>query len=272
MSLSALIARLGVAEVARRAGVTVATVRRWLRNGPSPAGKEILAGIAQRFVRAAKAAETRRRQFQERVPTPPETELPEEDVKPGKAPTRDEKRRAISAVKLGSTIASPKPPPRGRRYRSDTYQTERYYGERTWVHYGKSLLDVAVDELVETAETIWHDSGRDWCQVILLVFRFVPFNPAYNPGHHLFKQQGKWIEQWESTPHITQARDWARSRDILAAGIEYLFGPGLSREWGPTMGLHAQAETRVLWLESMCVKTFDEREGFGRKPVRKRGR
>lgn len=267
MSLAALIARLGLAEVARRAGVSVSTVRRWDRNGPSKAGEEILQRIAAAHRRSQQAAATRAAKFRDAVPTPPEAGLPEEDVKPAKAPTYDEKRRAIRGVKsMGSTIATPK---RDRRYASDRYQTERYHGERTWVHYGKSLVEVPVEDIIDAAETIWFKSGREWCQVTLLIFRFVPFNPAYNPNHHLFRKQGTWLDQWESTPHITQARDWARSREILGGAVEYLFGPGLSREWGPTMGLHAQAETRVLWLESVCVKTFDERPGFGQKPMRK---
>lgn len=267
MSLAALIARLGLAEVARRAGVTVATVRNWARNGPSRAGEEAIRRIVAAHNRAAKSAATKASKFRAAVPTPEDAGLPDEDVKPGKAPTYAEKRRAILGAKtMGSTIATPK---RDRRYASDRYQTDRYHGERTWVHYGKSLVDVSVEDIIETAETIWFKSGRQWCQVTLLIFRFIPFNPAYSPNHHLFRKQGTWLEQWESTPHIAPAREWSRSREVLASAIWYLFGPGLSREWGPTMGLHAQAETRVLWLESACVKTFDTNEGFGHKPMRK---
>lgn len=190
-------------------------------------------------------------------------------VKPSRPPTKRDKQQSLKkAGGLGSLIAAP-PKPGGRRYQSESYQTDRYVGERTWLHYSLPLPEVPVDELIEAAESVWFGSDRSMCQVTLMLFRYVPVNPAYGPNHHLFKKQGSWIPQWASTEHLTQSHSWDATRRALASHIEFLFGPGTSREWGKTMGLSGQAETRVLWLESVCVKTFDERGGYGSKPLRK---
>lgn len=109
-------------------------------------------------------------------------------------------------------------------------------------------------------------------RVILLVFRYVPFNPAYGPGHALFRKQGKWIEQWESTGHLSQAYNWERTRKLLEDQITVLFEPHLTVNYGQAMGLTAQAESRVLWFEAICVETFDERPEGWIKPIKSKRR
>lgn len=259
MTLAALIARLGVAEVARRAGVSTATIERWRRRGPSKSGAESLSRIAANHARSVKAARTRKEgdAFTSTVPSPPKAELPDQKVKPRRKPTRGEQQKAAKKADLGTLVTG-----------VEQHTTKRYVGERTWIAVDKPLPEVDPADITSTAMKVWMQTGRQFAQVILLIFRFVPVNPAYAPTHHLYRKQGQWIEQWESTQHLAQARSWARTEEILGDSVLYLFGPGLSSEWGPTMGLSQQAETRVLWFSSMCVKTFDERPEGWERPLR----
>lgn len=189
MTLAQLVGRLGLNEVARRAGVRPSTIEKWLRHGASAKGADILDGIIKRHLAGLKAAESRKRnkEFQETVQTPPGSELPEEDVKPKK------------------------PPPHGEPPGESSYDTDRYRGSIHTFTIGQPLLEVDVTGLSEQAIVTWEESKRTFCMCRFLLFRFIPFNPLYKG--EMVRKQGKWMDFWTSTP--AQSIESAIRQDIL---------------------------------------------------------
>lgn len=228
MNLAILVARLGLAEVARRAGVSVATLRRWIRSGPSQKGGAILAAIAKRHVASLRAGETRKRKAQVRtgVEVPPSSELPAEQALPTRLPSES---REVERIKKQEQIEEGSTP----------IVSEFNIGETTWRTIGKDVNEVSASEIAEIVVEIWRQNDRDNVQVKFLFLRFIPFNPMYKG--ELQKKQGTWVEQWQST----QA---ASSPNTISRYIEYYIDR--ARTW---------AETRVIFLETIGVSTFNRR-------------
>lgn len=240
MTLAILVARLGLDEVARRAGVSPATLRRWLREGPSQKGGAVLAGIIRRHLASVRASEGRRRKAQQRtgVELPAESELPAEQVLPTKRP---DEAREVARLKRREGIGQGSRP----------IVSEFNIGETTWETIGKDVNEVSDSELIDIVVEIWRQSGRDNMQVKFFFLRFIPFNPMYKG--ELQRKQGTWVEQWQST----QA---ASSPYTMSRYIEFYLER--AREW---------AETRVIFLEMIGVSTFDRRREVDLKtPLRRR--
>lgn len=228
MSFELLVARLGLAEVARRAGVSQATVKRWLREGPSQKGAKALAGILRRHSASTKAAEGRRRRMQERVgaQVPPATELTPEQVLPPRAASES---REVKRIKQREKTEGGVVP----------IDSEVNIGEETWVTIGRDINDLDNSEVVDSVVSIWQDSGRDYVSVRFFFLRFIPFNPLYKG--ELAKKAGKWVDFWWRT----QA---ASAKDTITRYVEgYL---DLARKKG---------ESRVIFLEMIGVSTLNRR-------------
>lgn len=232
MSLAQLVALLGLDEVARRAGISPGTLKRWLRRGPSAAGARILSGIARRHLASKKSAATkkRRRSFRDRVPMPDRPnqtindertpDLTPEQVKPGEPP-----------VAAGAGVYE-----EGR----ERLETERYIGEVHTFTVGLPAVEVDGDGLADTVVRVWQQSGRTFARTIFLFFRFIPFNPLYKG--EMIRKQGTWQDWWNSTPALGSMQSIAQS--VLNC-IE---------------DAQRAAETRVIWIEQMQVHVFDDRE------------
>jgi len=231
MTLGELVARLGLAEVARRAEVSPATVRKWLARGPSRAGAEVLAGIVRRHIAAKKGREGKRRaeEFRAKLPTPPESELPENEVKP------------------------PSPPPAPTETR-ETFplNTDRYTGEVHVLTVGQPALDVDWDALGSYAARIFINSRRTYVRARLLFFRFI--TPTSLGKGSLIHKRGKWVEFWASTHvHSSTLGDASSFRNAVASVFDI-------RGEGREESLRDVAQRRVLFLEQVHVHTFDDSE------------
>jgi hypothetical protein len=229
MTLQELVERLGLAVVARRADVSVATLKRWLSRGPSASGAAIVSGIARRHLASRKAAETRKEgeKFRDSLDEPEDSELEPEQVLPKKPPG---KSREVQASKREEGVRA------GRR----EIDSEFNIGETEWVTVGQSVLEVDIPTLIKTAWAIYEESGRDYVSVKFLFFRFIPFNPLYRG--EMIKKQGKWVEQWVTTKAVSR-------RDALERYVEYYMERAI--EW---------AQTRVIFLEMIAVNTFDRKK------------
>lgn len=228
MTLSELVARLGLAEVARRAGVSEATLRKWLRTGPSRAGASVLAGIIRRHLGSVKAAAKRKEgeKFRDELEPPPESELPPKKVLPPAAPT------------------SPSIETEG----TEPYNTDRYVGEMHILTVGRPVLEVDWDNLASFVQRIYHNSNRHYVRVRFLLFRYV--TPG-SPGRGgMVSRRGKWSEFWMST-HV-QGSETGIFNEVATLIDE-----------GPEMGkqsIRDLAQRRIIWLEQVHVHTFDDNE------------
>lgn len=224
MNFKRLVARLGVAEVARRAGVSAGTVRRWLEDGVSKRYQDDVLGILQRHLRSLAAAETRKQRAQEEtgIVPPEDSELAPEEVLPTKAPA--ESREVKSTLRFVGL--------QKRRLTST-----RVTGEISWFRVGLPVMEVDDATISERAIQIWRHSGRRFCSVKLLFFRFIPWNPIYKG--ELLRLKGKWVEAWQSTSAQSGPESVRRQ-------VEYYMAR--AKGW---------AETRVIFLEAVGVSAFD---------------
>ncbi len=264
MNLVTLVARLGLAEVARRVGVSPATVKLWLRQGPSARGREKLIAVTRRHVAGRKGYETRQRRatFHGSLPLPPEP-FARFDRKLWIGPKEDEYlnenygRGIPSSGELSDEQLLPQKPPvetkadlnRARKRAGYTggkvVNTDRYYGESEWVTIGKPMLEVDVAGMARNVSSAWKISRRVWCQVRFLIFRYIPFNPLYKG--EMVNRQGTWADWWTST-------ELFGDQQSLENGVEVAM----------TRALQAAA-SRVIWLEAMNIRTFDDKEDLPNK-------
>ena len=250
MNLSELIARLGLAVVARRLKVKPATVRRWEKHGPSASGLVKVEKVIRRHLASKKASQRRRsrEEFRAGLQMPPEPtqkigdqtsgELSRDEVLPKKRPVETERELKRIRVRAGYDG-------------EEIINTNRYIGESVWLHIGEPVLEVDISELIENVISIWRQSDRTWCHVIFLSFRFFPFNPLYRG--EMLKKQGTWEDIWRST------QTWSTERDIRN-NIQAVFDGYLNRRGENVQGLLLEAQSRMIWLESVKVRTFDDKE------------
>lgn len=242
MTLENLIDRLGLVEVARRAGVTVATLRRWLRYRPSKQGAETLRRVIRRHLasRAAAATRKKRKEFPGSLPLPPEAfavisprpfpgsgYLSEEEVLPVESPVQTKADFNRARKQAGYTG-------------SKRVNTDAYSGEWNWITIGQSMLDVDPERIGAQVVEIWRHSRRTLCDVRFLSFRYVPFNPLYKG--EMVNKQGKWFDWWTGTGIHGEAR-------TIQDAVEVALGYQVSA-----------AYNRVIWLEAMGVRTMDHKQ------------
>lgn len=231
MTLGELVARLGLPEVARRAGVSVATLRKWLRTGPSAAGAAKLAGIVKRHLAAkkGKAGKEKAKTFRDTIEAPPDSELPDNEVKP------------------------PSPPPGGDETReSFPWVTDRYVGEVHVITVGQPALEVDFENLGSFAARIFINSRRNYVRARFLFFRYI--TPTSMGKGSLVHRRGKWAEFWTSTQvHSSTLGEASSFRNAVATIME-------SRGQGREESLYDVAQRRILWLEQVHVHTFDDNE------------
>lgn len=240
MKLSTLLRLLGLAELARRAGVSPATVRRWQRTGPSAVGQETLDRVAARRRAAQKAVRTRKKRtaFRATLPVPVDPVLSTSNRLQGEfedpaelvhnrppVETKAELRRvaAREGHDLGGKI-----------------NTDASYGESVWVAVGQALVEVDLDSIGDTIVQIWHQSDRTWVQVQYLFFRYIPFNPLYRG--EMIAKQGKWHEWWAAMEGVASMRSF-----------ETYFHKTFTE---PLLS----AESRLIWLEGYKVRTYEKRD------------
>jgi hypothetical protein len=228
MSLQELIARLGLTEVARRAGVSPETLRRWLTRGPSGKGANALAGVIRRHLAGRKAAETKRQGevFRGGLTTPPETELPEKVVKPKAPPSSP----AIEGE--GST----------------PFETDRYTGEIHVMTIGQPVTDVDFDGLARLAARIFTNSGRDYVRTRFLLFRYV--TPGSPGKGGMVSKHGKWSEFWYSTHDHASASAFENEVRHLQDETSEM----------RSESLRDLANRRIIWLEQVHIHTYDDTE------------
>lgn len=234
MAILDLVARLGLAELARRAEITEATLKRWVRQGPSKAGAKVLAEILRRHRVSLRSAETRRRHAQERtgIAPPEESELSPDQVLPTRTPAET---REVDAVKALEGI-----PPNRRgptKKRIDSFFND---GEVRWIWIGRSVTEVDADEITDLSIEAWQNSGRDFLQVKFMFFRYIPFNPLYRG--QMLRKQGKWLEWWAQTNAHSSIR-------AFGYNVEHVMDFA-----------HKAAATRVVFLEMIGVSCFDHRD------------
>lgn len=239
--LTVLLEALGLKELARRAGVSPGTLKRWQRSGPSARGLDVLAGILSRRERSKRAAQTRtakkRQDFQNRLPMPatpyrsfnrPSSgELTPEQMLPNEPPVKTARDlKSYRAAEGHDGIGE--------------IDTLRNFGESVWIAVGAPLVDADVDHLADQAISIWQQSERAWIHIVFLLFRYIPFNPLYRG--EMISKQGKWDAFWTQTP-------LAATLDSIANGIESALEVA-----------RVSAHSRLIWLEGAKVRVFDRKE------------
>lgn len=239
MTLSDLVARLGIAELARRAGVTPTTLKRWLMHGASARGAGVLAGILRRHEASSKAAATTKAKRQAPWKTPPEADLPAGQVLPTRTPTEREKKAALRAEDLGVATKQP----------IDSIYS---IGDIEWVTIGKQIGEVETNEIVDIAWEIFQNSDRNFLQVKFLLFRYTPpFSHLYRGG--MTKKNGVWEEWWIQTKAQQALQSFSNN-------VDYVLDLALKA-----------AKTRVIYLEVIGVLTFDHRSQLElTRPLRRR--
>lgn len=228
MTLAELVARLGLAEVARRVGVSPATLRRWIARGPSAAGAARIQTVLRRHEGARRAAESRKRTstFRDTIPTPPESELPANVVKPPAPPTS----RSIEPEE------------------TTPYNTDRYTGEIHVVTVGQPVSEVDFDALGSFAARTWLHSRRAYVRARFLMFRYV--TPGSPGKGGMVSRRGKWSEFWISTfVHSSESAIRNEISSLIDEGSE------VGRET-----LRELSGRRIIWLEQMHLHTFDDNE------------
>lgn len=232
MSLRELVDRLGLAEVARRAGVSPATVQRWMARGPSAAGAATLAGIIKRHLAAKKgrAGQKKARDFRDALALPPMGgDLPPDEVKP----------------------PHPPPAPEETRDRFDLV-TDRYVGEVHVITVGQPALEVDWENLASFAARIFINSKRSYVRARFLFFRYI--TPTSLGKGSLIHKRGKWAEFWASTQVHSSTLGEASSFRNAVATIMDVRGEGREET------LRDVAQRRILFLEQVHVHTFDDNE------------
>lgn len=220
MTLAELVARLGLAEVARRIGATPRTIRNWLRSGV-PDGSPLrpkLNALARRIIADEKRKHKR---FTDKVPHPPSSELPPEQVKPQLPPTKAVEE---SEGLLGSGVAD--------------LSTDRYHGETHTFNIDSAVLLVDADEIAAKVVRLWKRRKLTFCRVFFLFVRYIPFNPLYKG--ELVKLQGQWVNRWAST------EAWSTEDPIRKS---------VSRVIRVAQG---EAQRRVIWFYQYQVHLFTE--------------
>lgn len=239
MKLVSLLRLLGLRELARRAGVAEATIRRWQRSGPSSRGQDILDAIAARRRAAQKAVRTKKKRtaFRATLPVPvgplsiQTVEYRHDfddptDLVPNRPPVETKAALRRVASREGHDLGG-------------GIDTDYNYGESVWLTIGQPLVEVDLDWVGDTVVQIWQQSSRTWVQVQYLFFRYIPFNPLYR-GEMLAKQ-GKWHEWWASMPGVATMT-------------------AFSAAFPPTFEAPLQsAESRLIWLEGCKVRTYEKR-------------
>jgi hypothetical protein len=241
--LEGLLAALGWRELARRTGVTIATIKRWHRLGPTGRGLEALERVARRRVAGLKGIETkgRRKQWRDLLSPPelpyrrlhkPSSGLLDPDVVlPTRSPVETAKMLNRARKDQGFDANGP-------------LDSDIYDGESTWIHIGVPIVNLDMNWLQDQIVRIWQNSDRTWVYVIFLLFRYVPFNPAYKGVAELERLQGKWLP-------------FAAQTDSL--GKRGLFNVSRVVEQALAKSIDA-SKSRMIWLEGADVKTFERRD------------
>lgn len=229
MTLRQLIAALGAAEVARRTGVNLTTLSRWVRLGPSARGAERVSEVIRRYKAAKKSAETRRIKVEserrKRFTLPPETELTPEQVLPTKTPKES---KDVSSIKRSAGVS---------RQGVRRIDSSRSDGFVNWIRIEEDINDLDENSVIDQAVNYWEETGRDKCSVKLLFLRYIPYNPIYKG--EMISKQGTWVDQWVTTATVSASNS-------IRNQISYYIDR--AREW---------AETRVIFLGMIGVFAFD---------------
>lgn len=239
--LAAWISRVGERVAAGKSGVSVATLRGWLRRGVSSRGTARVEESIRRSEISVKAAETRRRrqeEFGRGFTLPPRA----------KPPRRGRGGRTYGGDPSGgltpAQLTPKRPPPAGRWRRrigerrelvtptrvevSEMFEVDLNYLD--WVASGRQ--DAMADEFVRA----WKRSGHRMAWFSVLVQRFFPKNPAYR-GEMVLKA-GTWSKpEWLSS----KARNY--EPDVHAA-VAAAFAP---RAVGAG-SIEEAAESRTIWI------------------------
>jgi hypothetical protein len=247
---AALLRILGVRELARRLGVKPSTVERWIRAGrPSDAGRERLKEVSARRRAGFKSVETKkkRKAFRETLVMPVHPSaassmypfatgyLDEDQVLPTKKPVETQAELARIRRREGHDGGG-------------LVDTDRFTGESVWLSIGAPLLEVDIPGLIDDVTRIWQDSGRTWAHVLLMLFRYIPFNPFYTG--EMIRKQGRWVDFWVQS-HL------CATINAIAMNIQSILASSFRA-----------AETRLIWFEAAKIKTFDSK---GEIPNYKRG-
>lgn len=226
MSLRQLVSRLGLQEVARRLGVSVSTVRRWLRTSiPAHQAPNVTRVIkrhlAARIAREAQVAAAT--SFQDRMPMP---------VNPA--------NQYDPATPLTPEQVLPQKPPR--RYPGeffDTYDSRNYFGEIHYIEVRQPLVEADRDTIMDAALSFWLGSGRDFIFATFVFYRYIAINPLYRG--EMLRRAGTWTMDTPSTPAQATQQDFIDSFE--AEWDRYLL-------W---------AESRLVWLDGVIVRTLDQK-------------
>jgi hypothetical protein len=245
MTFRQLLGRLGAREVARRAGVTEGTVKRWKRDGLSRSGKEILRQVAARSERAQAAREAR--ELQELIAEQERARVGEE-----RRDTRARREAFRERIADASDVApeeAPRAPPATRKTPDyvppghKEIDTFRYQGETITVTMAQPIGEISSSAIGQMCVDLWLRAQpfRNFCRVVFLFFRFISGMTHYRGK--LVPRDGKWIDWWASTKVQS-------SEAGIGDNVESVLDEADSGRWS----------SGVVWLEQIQVNLFEYKE------------
>jgi hypothetical protein len=250
--LAAFTNRLGREIAARRIGIAAATLARWIGKGvPQHSPFLHVAALAVgRHEASLRAAETRRKRAPElariRSALP---EIPQREYRAGENAYLD--RSELVPRKAPSQSPQVREAQRTKHRGAKGFVTDRYEGETQWVDIGRPIQGVTAREIVDRVSSTYLNSGRSAYNVRFLFLRYVPFNNPYYRGN-LLRNRGEWVTFWEQTPIRFEP-------DTVDDVISVIFD-GVSYGDKHIVGVRELSESRVVFLESYEIRTFDDLE------------
>jgi hypothetical protein len=228
VNFKTLVKRYGIKAIAGRLGLTESTIKRWLRRGVSTTGKGSVKKLVKRIKAAKKSAKTRK--YIDSIAR---------NLIPPPSPVADLKDEDEGLLLTDEQVLPTRPPIKGvqkpglYKIKSTSYSR----GETRWIKISQQI-PVNHEEITNLAGDIFKQSGRQYCSVKLLFFRYIPFNPLYTGA--MLKLAGTWVDQYVSTYAASAPLTVGRYTSELLSQAE---------GW---------SENRVIFLDSIGVSTFDK--------------
>lgn len=174
MDLRGLVDKLGIAEVARRLKISISTLRKWLRIGPSNKGSKNVYRIINNHLRAVKGQETRKKK--KRIigdfPRPPELDEDE---------TND-------------AIPDKSPPPANIDVGAEGYDREHAQGQLTWIRIGQTINQLDFDDIAKQVVKLYEASKREFCQIKYMIYRYISKSSSKVTKEKLGTWQTNWLQ------------------------------------------------------------------------------
>lgn len=261
-TLREFVSRVGLEEVARRSGVSGATVKRWLQRGVSGKGSRAVEDSLRRSARSRKAAETRRLQAELAnargftLPRAPEDHplspdgLDAHELTPRRLPTTERQDLRDRLRRLG---------------RATVGESESHVWRRESYAVNENYIDVrdrgGIEAIAEHAIQRFRSAAREgyeWFHFYAQLIRFIPENPAYTGA--LARKAGKWAPDTINvgSTNVYRGTELAEPPGGVAGAIYHAFEYS-SKTLGYAGSIEDVSHSRTIWFLFYTLEFFTRR-------------